>query len=72
MVPLMPLCPVLGMWVNSILCMYGSTPFTWILLGIFEFVGFLCYVCYGYRHSKLSERIKKHLKNKKEEEDKEE
>jgi hypothetical protein len=52
--------------------MYGSTPFTWILLGIFEIVGFLCYVLYGYKHSKLASRIEKYMKKKNLDEDKEE
>ena len=70
--PLMPLLPVIGMWVNSILSMFGSTPFTWILLAIFESCGLLVYICYGYKHSKLEKRIEKHMQRKKEEADKEE
>ena len=53
----MPLLPCLGIYLNLLLCVVGTNANAWIIFGVFEAVGLLFYVFYGYHNSKLGKRM---------------
>lgn len=54
--PLVPLLPCLGIYLNLLLCMFGVTGTAWAMFAVFEVLGLLIYIFYGYHHSKLGKR----------------
>ncbi|GAM25505.1 hypothetical protein SAMD00019534_086800 [Acytostelium subglobosum LB1] len=54
--PLVPLVPILGIWVNVYLMMSLSWQ-TWIRLVVWLFIGLLIYIFYGQKHSNAGRYI---------------
>ena len=57
--PLVPLLPCLGIYSNFVLCTTVGIS-GWVLFLLFEGFGVLFYLFYGFKHSNMTNRVKKH------------
>lgn len=62
--PCVPLIPCLGIYANFLLCCLGVEYQQWMIFLLFEIVGVLFYLMYGYKNSHMPERMRRHMEKK--------